>query len=104
MHEIVDRTWRKDLTREERLANATLGLVGECGEVVEHVKKHLFHGHKLSVEEVLCEIGDVYYYLGALEMELGVIREQAELRVQQKLMKRYPDGWDMEKSILRDKS
>lgn len=101
IHDIVNRTWRKDLPAEMRLSNAALGLVGECGEVVEHIKKHLFHGHKLSIPEILSELGDVYYYLGALEMELGVLREQAELRVQEKLMARYPDGFSEKKSIER---
>lgn len=92
MHEVVERTWRKDLPPDLRLCHASLGLVGECGEVVEHIKKHLFHGHQLNIQEILMELGDVYYYLAALECELGVIREQAELRVQEKLMRRYPDG------------
>ena len=101
MHDIVNRTWRKDLPRDLRLSNAALGLVGECGEVVEHIKKHLFHGHKLDVQTLLVELGDVYYYLGALELELGVLREQAELRVQEKLMARYPDGFSVADSVNR---
>lgn len=101
MHEIVERTWRKDLPRDLRLSNAVLGLIGECGEVVEHIKKHLFHGHSLDIQAILVEIGDVYFYLGALEIELGVLREQAELRVQEKLLKRYPDGFSSEKSTNR---
>lgn len=101
MHDIVNRTWRKDLPRELRLSNAALGLVGECGEVIEHIKKHLFHGHDLNVQNILIELGDVYYYLAALELELGVLREQAELRVQEKLMARYPNGFSVEDSVNR---
>ena len=101
MHDIVNRTWRKDLPRDLRLSNAALGLVGECGEVVEHIKKHLFHGHPLNIQQILIELGDVYYYLAALESELGVSREQAELRVQEKLLARYPDGFKVSDSVNR---
>ena len=101
MHKIVDRTWRKDLPEKDRLANAALGLAGECGEVIELLKKHLYHGHELQKEKLLIEIGDVYYYLAALEIELGYIREQAEMRVQEKLKARYPEGFSADASKNR---
>jgi len=101
MHDTVHRTWRKDLPKDFRLSHAALGLVGECGEVIEHIKKHLFHGHNLDLNEVKCELGDVYFYLAALEIELGLTRAECEQAVKEKLEKRYPNGFDVNCSIGR---
>jgi NTP pyrophosphatase (non-canonical NTP hydrolase) len=101
MHDTVLRTWRLDLPREMRLANAALGLMGESGEVIEHIKKHLFHGHDIDSNAIMCEIGDVYFYLAALEMELGLTRELCESAVKAKLEKRYPEGFCVDCSLDR---
>lgn len=102
MHEIVKRTWRTDLPHNNRLANAALGLAGEAGEVADLIKKMLFHGHKINEELFLQELGDVYFYLSAIELELGLTREQAQDAVNAKLQKRYPTGFDPMRSINRD--
>lgn len=36
---IVEKTRRKDLSKDEALKNATIGLSGECGEVTDIMKK-----------------------------------------------------------------
>ena len=57
-------TWAKR-DAGDRLRNAALGIAGEAGEIIEVVKKSLYHG-KLSDEcRVLAqgEIGDLFYYL-----------------------------------------
>lgn len=41
---------------------AALGLAGECGEVVELLKKHIRDG-KHPGEKILLELGDVLHYL-----------------------------------------
>ena len=38
-----------------------LGLAGESGEVVDHIKKYVAHGHDLDREELLKESGDVLF-------------------------------------------
>ena len=65
-------TWAKR-DAGDRLRNAALGIAGETGEIVEVVKKSLYHG-KLSDEcRVLAqgEIGDLFYYIIVYSHERG---------------------------------
>ena len=65
-------TWAKR-DAGDRLRNAALGIAGEAGEIVEVVKKSLYHG-KLSDEcRVLAqgEIGDLFYYIIVYSHERG---------------------------------
>jgi hypothetical protein len=43
----------------------------------------------------------VYFYLAALEIELGLTRAECEQAVKEKLEKRYPNGFDVDCSIGR---
>jgi NTP pyrophosphatase (non-canonical NTP hydrolase) len=55
----------------DRLAENTLGLVGEAGEVAEKIKKR-FRDGKLDREAVQKELGDVLFYWSALHNLLGL--------------------------------
>ena len=70
--EICLSTWAKR-DAGDRLRNAALGIAGEAGEIIEVVKKSLYHG-KLSDEcRVLAqgEIGDLFYYIIVYSHERG---------------------------------
>lgn len=84
-----------------RILNGVLGLVGESGECVDIVKKHLFHGHELDKEHIAKELGDVAWYLAVAANAIGYDLETILQMNVDKLMKRYPDGFDSEKSIHR---
>lgn len=86
---------------EGRLAVAALGLTGEAGEVAELVKKHLGHGHKLEKSQVVNELGDVLWYVAEVCNALGIkLNEVAQVNVT-KLQRRYPAGFDPERSRNR---
>ena len=85
----------------ETLSNIALGLCGECGEVADIIKKHLYHGHDLDINELVLEMGDVLYYLCWLCLELGIDFSEICFANMAKLNERYPDGFDSEKSIHR---
>lgn len=55
-----------------KLATHTLGLAGEAGEVVEHIKKHVGHGKELDVNRVAEELGDVLWYVAEIASLLGL--------------------------------
>lgn len=84
-----------------RILNGVLGLAGESGECVDMVKKHLFQGHELNKEHMAKELGDIAWYLAvaadAIDYDLETIMQMNV----DKLMKRYPDGFDADKSIHR---
>ena len=85
----------------ETLSDIGLGLAGEAGEVVDIIKKHLYHGHELDVNELILELGDILYYICWLCLRLGVDFAELCFENMAKLNDRYPDGFSSEKSIHR---
>lgn len=83
------------------ICNASMGLAGEVGEIIDLLKKYVHHDHPLDREKVLKELGDVLYYMEILYVYTGTSRIEAEAAVIAKLKKRYPDGFSSEKSINR---
>lgn len=95
------RTLNPDLDKRDMLLNSVMGLCGESGEAIDLVKKHRMHGHAFDREKFAKELGDIAWYLAeaarAIDMDLeDVLRMNIE-----KLKKRYPDGFDTERSICR---
>ena len=95
------RTLNKDLPRDEMLLNAAMGLCGESGEAIDLLKKHRMHGHPFDKEKFAKELGDIAWYLAeaahAIDMDL---EDVLQMNID-KLKKRYPDGFDSEKSMHR---
>lgn len=83
------------------LLNGALGLTGEAGEVADMIKKHIFHGHDLTAEELVKELGDVCWYLALLCTAIDVSLEDVMAQNIEKLKKRYPDGFSEAASINR---
>lgn len=87
---------------EEQMLNwCALGLAGETGEVVEHIKKGVFHQHGIDRERLGKELGDVLWYVAGLcstlDLNLGDVM-QANI---DKLHLRYPGGFSSEDSKAR---
>ena len=98
------RTLNKDLTQTQMLQNGVMGLCGEAGETIDIVKKHLFHGHELNRQRLIEELGDVAWYLAETAYALGVeLDEVLSLNIE-KLRRRYPEGFDSERSIHREEN
>ena len=95
------RTTSTDKPTLEGLAMASMGLAGEAGEVVDYIKKHLFHGHALERDKVCKELGDVLWYLAVLAHMSGLSLTEVAVANVAKLRKRYPDGFSTTKSINR---
>ena len=87
---------------KDYLINGILGLCGETGEISEHIKKARYHGHELNKAELMSELGDLCWYIAllaeGLETDLGTIMNGNI----EKLKKRYPEGFSVEKSIYRE--
>ena len=84
------------------LLNGVLGLSGETGEVADHVKKAVFHGHDLDVDHLAEELGDVAWYLAVTAHAIGYDLGDIFQRNIDKLAKRYPDGFSKERSLHRE--
>ena len=91
-----------ELTGGQMITNAALGMCGESGEVADIVKKYNFQGHELDVNHIIEELGDVLWYISLGASALGVTLDYvAEMNIN-KLKKRYPDGFDSDKSVNRE--
>lgn len=90
------------LTSMDRVLNGVMGLNGEAGECIDHVKKAMFQGHAMSADKLVDELGDVLWYIAQTATGLGIdMQEIAEHNIA-KLRARYPKGFDSERSINRE--
>lgn len=99
--EKAKRTVNTNLKRTEQISNLCMGLCGESGEVVDYLKKGLYHDHKLYKQELIKELGDIMWYLTNIatffEIPMTFILDENI----KKLEERYPEGFSKEKSINR---
>ena len=65
------------------------------------LKKTEFQGHDFDPMKMVDELGDVLWYVAQLATGLGVTLEYVAQHNVDKLLARYPDGFDSEKSIHR---
>ena len=84
------RTLNPRLNDKEKLLDAAAGIAEEAGEVLAHVRKHLYQGRELNRERLAEELGDVLWCVSAVatmcDLDLSAI---AHLN-QQKLAARHP--------------
>lgn len=92
------RVLNKDV---DKLSLGAMGLAGESGEVIDLIKKHLFHGKPLDNNKLIEELGDVRWYLELLFVCTGTTMTEVEERNIAKLRKRYPNGFTTQDSIER---
>jgi NTP pyrophosphatase (non-canonical NTP hydrolase) len=86
---------------ERAKVNYCLGLAGEAGELIDQVKKEMFHGHQEDDESKMKELGDILHYLTGLCTMYGYSLEEVATLNIFKLKKRYPDGFKVVDSLKR---
>ena len=89
------------LSEKELIINSCLGMAGETGEFIEHIKKWQGQGHSLDETHIVFELGDILFYISqactAFGMSLGHV---AKMNIR-KLRKRYGETFESAKSINR---
>lgn len=100
--QLAMRTLNKDLSKKDVLINGVMGLCGEAGEAIDIVKKYLAQGHELDKEKLIKELGDVAWYLAETAYALDTDLETVFNLNIEKLKRRYPEGFEKEKSINRN--
>lgn len=94
-------TLNPQLSEKDILINGVMGLCGESGEAIDIVKKWLAQGHELDREKLAKELGDICWYLAETATALGLSLEDIMIANIEKLKKRYPAGFDADRSIHR---
>ena len=90
------------LSKKDVLINGVMGLCGESGEAIDIVKKHLAQGHELDKAHLAKELGDIAWYLAETATALDLSLEDVFQANIDKLKKRYPEGFDAQRSIHRE--
>jgi len=84
------------------LNNYGLGLCAESGEVADLIKKKFHHQHaSISADDFKKELGDVLHYLSGLATILDISLEDVAAANIQKLLDRYPNGFNPGDSMKR---
>lgn len=88
--------------KEEAMINGALGLNGEAGEVADIIKKSRYQGHELDRDHIAKELGDVCWYIALLAYSIDCDLETIMQMNIDKLKKRYPQGFEKERSLHRE--
>ena len=99
--ELAQRT-SNTKNKSDKLMNGLLGLNGEAGEAIDILKKYYYQGHELDREKLKDECSDVLWYLAEIAEGLGITLEDIAKHNIDKLKKRYPEGFAMERSLNRE--
>lgn len=88
--------------KKDMLYHGVFGLTSEAGEVAGILQK-VYQGHEFETEHMKKEIGDCMWMIAeicsALDLDLDDVMETNI----EKLRKRYPEGFDAERSLHRAK-
>lgn len=98
------QTQNKDIAWS-RLMTSAIGMLAESGEFAEILKKILFQGRTFNENErfhMKRELGDVLWYWVQGCIALGYDPEEVMRENITKLEKRYPNGFEIVRSEIRE--
>ena len=100
--ELAATTADPKLSTEKALVEGLVGINSEAGEALDIWKKYEFHKHDLDKKAIALELGDTLWYLTEAAVALGYSLEDIMKMNIEKLEKRYPNGFDPERSKNRE--
>ncbi len=90
------RTINPALDDQDRLVDASVGLVEEAAELLGLVRKRVFQQRDIDQARLTEELGDVLWCLAVTAQALGVPLSRVAQANQEKLGRRHPDGFKTE--------
>lgn len=99
--ELASRTINKDSSSKNMLDHALFGMVGEVGEIHSIFQKEL-QGHPIDLHDLKNEVGDLLWFVSELCTYYGWDLSDVMAANIKKLMERYPDGFDSDRSVNRE--
>ena len=88
-------------SNENLILNGAMGLCGESEEIIDLLKKYMFQGHNIDKEHIAKELGDCLWYIAVCAKGAGYTLDEIAEMNKAKLRKRYPDGFETDKSLHR---
>lgn len=97
---LASRTMSDNLSSVQQEHHALHGMVGEIGEIHSLYQK-IYQGHKLDDLHLKKEVGDLLWFIAEYCTANGWNLEDVMKMNIDKLKERYPDGFEVEKSLHR---
>lgn len=98
---LAARTINQDLKLKEIELHALHGLSAEVGEI-HSIYQKFYQGHPIDEGTLMKEAGDLLWFISELcWVEDWNLEDVANLNIE-KLRKRYPEGFDAERSLHRE--
>ena len=94
------RTINPALDDQDRLVDASVGLVEEAAEVLGLVRKRVFQRRDIDEARLTEELGDVLWCLAVTAHALGIPLSQIAQANQDKLQRRHPDGFKVDERTV----
>ena len=97
---LASRTINNDLTKAGQEKHALHGLVGEIGELHSLYQK-VYQGHELDKHHAMSELSDMLWFIAEYCTAMGWNLDDVMQYNIDKLIARYPDGFEADKSLHR---
>lgn len=99
--QLARRTQNTKELLEERREHSLFGMASEVGEIHAFFqKKH--QGHYLDTNKLKSEVGDLLWFIAELCDSYAWNMSDVAMMNIEKLKKRYPEGFDAERSVHRE--
>ena len=99
--QLAARTINQNLTDEKVELHALHEMASEVGEI-HGIYQKIYQGHEPDDMELCLEVGDLLWGIAELCTAHGWSMEDVAAKNIQKLKKRYPDGFNAERSLHRE--
>ena len=97
---LASRTINKELTSREQEMHALHGIVGEIGELHSLYQK-VYQGHSFDQHHAMSELSDMLWFIAEYCTAMGWNLDDVMQYNIDKLIARYPDGFETDKSLHR---
>ena len=98
--QLAARTMNQNLDDEETEWHALFEMCSEVGEIHGIYQKY-YQGHEIDIDALTLEIGDLLWGIAELCTVNSINLDTVAERNIAKLRKRYPDGFDVDRSLNR---
>lgn len=98
--ELAARTINNNLSKEAQALHALHGMPGEVGEL-HSIYQKVYQGHDFDAEHAKKEVGDLLWFVAeyCTANDWG-LEDVMQLNID-KLKARYPEGFDVDRSLVR---
>lgn len=98
---LAGRTINTGLSNGEMELHALHGMAGEVGEIHSLYQK-VYQGHAMFSGDLIKEMGDLLWFIAELATAHGLSLDDIANQNIEKLKKRYPEGFDTDRSVNRE--